>query len=211
MYKHRYPIVVSTALTVCSRSILTSIYTYYFLLSPRRSVRSCAACTISSYLLPHQLRLRTLHLLPSPRYLGCSRCRAVCLSTPSAFLSPHHILISRHLPAGSMEYVTHTRRSMSSITNSHIYSVQYSQRVATVHRRPGRRLIDARKCVPGVGSDHSEPLKMSLCIYYNLFICAALLRLPLRIQALYCTTLSPCTLTSSAPGASAFARGDSAP
>ena len=199
MHNHRYPIVVSTALTVCSRSILTSIYTYYLLLPPSLFWSIRAACTISSYLLPQQLRLRTLHLLPSPRYLGCSRCRAVCLSTPSAFLSPHHILISRHLPAGSMEYVTHTRRSMSSSTNSHTYSVQYSQRVATVHRRPGRRLIGARKCVPGVGSDHSVPSKMSIHIPYDLFLRATLLCLPLRllqVQALYCTTFSPCTSTS---------------
>jgi hypothetical protein len=99
-----------------------------------------------------------------------------------------------------MEYVTHTRRSMSSSTNSHTYSVQYSQRVATVHRRPGRRLIGARKCVPGVGSDHSVPSEMSIHIPYDLFLRATLFRLPLRllqVQAPYCTTLSPCILTSS--------------
>ncbi len=59
-----------------------------------------------------------------------------------------------------MEVVAPIWQFLSHTTISYTHSAQYSQRMAAMHRRPGHRFIDARKCDPGVGPYHGVPSTM---------------------------------------------------
>ena len=110
-----------------------------------------------------------------------------------------------------MKVVAPIWQLLSSITISYTHSAQYSQRMAAMHRRPGHRFIDARKCDPGVGPYHGAPSTM-FSLHYVPRHLSFIRSTSSTSSSSYTSSTYIYTLHRTTPVFTvAFARGDSAP